>query len=146
VEGGGEGGERVKEREPGRQLSHSPRHLRFWTRRVKRSSTQGELFFQACSSCLGFKPKTPGWLVQRPNHQPIGDLESNLQSRRGLRLDLRHQCLQRIEGGRRVRGGMRPDMSSIPPPPREQLCNRYCSNKHTHTPGSKEGGSARRKF
>jgi hypothetical protein len=21
---------------------------------------------------------------------------------------------------------------TIPPPPREQLCNRYCSNKHTH--------------
>jgi hypothetical protein len=25
-------------------------------------------------------------------------------------------------------------MSSIPPPPREQLCNRYCSNKHTPPP------------
>ena len=24
-------------------------------------------------------------------------------------------------------------MSSIVPPPREQLCNRYCSNKHTQT-------------
>jgi hypothetical protein len=23
--------------------------------------------------------------------------------------------------------------STIPLPPREQLCNRYCSNKHTHT-------------
>ena len=29
--------------------------------------------------------------------------------------------------------------SPLPPPPpraREQLCNRYCSNKHTHTHGT----------
>jgi hypothetical protein len=32
-------------------------------------------------------------------------------------------------------------MSSIvpPPPPREQLCNRYCSNKHTHRSRSPDG-------
>jgi hypothetical protein len=31
--------------------------------------------------------------------------------------------------------------SSIPLPPRKQLCNRYCSNKHTHTPLSATSGN-----
>ena len=61
----------MKEREPGRQLSHSPRHLRFWTRRVKRSSTQGE-FFQACSSCLGSNPKLQGGWCKDRTTSPSG--------------------------------------------------------------------------
>jgi hypothetical protein len=39
---------------------------------------------------------------------------------------------QNCESARRFSLTLHPASPISPPPPREQLCNRYCSNKHTH--------------